>query len=179
MASYEELYNLIIEHGGAHRKVYNAMHGKEYEKQYRTLSNVHKSCGIKAKDARDTLDEIHYLDTKNNAQTGRRAHEKGIVRNHSMKELVKTKAADKVGYKGLHQDDNAYSDADYNRLMKDELKLEEFRLNHKPKSEITKKLDEKLGRVKESVDSIKLEIFESWYSGEISLEERDLLLQNF
>ncbi len=48
--------------------------------------------------------------------------------------------------------------------------------NHPSKRDIKRNPNAYL---KESVDFIKLDIYESWYSGEISLEERDLLLQNF
>lgn len=47
-------------------------------------------------------------------------------------------------------------------------------VKNKRKSEITKKLDSKLHR--ESVNDIKLEIYESCYNGEITEEERDDLL---
>ena len=196
MASYEELLEIVLEKEGGARGKYLDQVSKELESLYDEYHNT----PFNDVEKRNKLDsEIEKVKSKIHKYS---SFGSGLDRGLNAKHGYSADRKDKNYKNSYMRNRERYITDGINQIRGAEPKLSSFNRGEaedeietsqdskkrfkedfggpvKPKSETTKKLDSKLKRVKESVDDMKLEIYESWHSGEISLEERDLLLQNF
>ena len=171
MANYYELLGMITE--GAYQK-YGEYLADHYKDKKRTRSdhravidarNAKQDTGFGVRGAKQDLDvALNELKNAEDDANKSKFH----------------KLADKIsGRTKMARDDvkDAEERLDFSREEAKERKAEWMAKHSGPsreKSEVTKKLDAKLHR--ESVDELKLDIYESCYNGEISEEERDTLL---
>ena len=167
MANFEELSRVVMEANAFNKYLDN------HEKQYRDLQE--KSEKYKS------LADIHVGKTKERMKN--RADELDAVANcahnigsrYTASDLNKKKKENNQS-KGSTKDDNSYAS----------IKKRWMRLHgnegQSPEEKYTKdrylKTQEILKDTKESVDELKLEIYESCEYGEITKEQRDLLLAN-